>query len=300
MTFSKESLGNYFLEKECPFAKKRTINLKKVTWISCAVAFIGLVVLLSVPTQSVEPKAFSQTVQEGDQNGEKEPAGSISMGGIGGIYDVSPSTSSRSAPSVQRQRDTSQLVNRQGGSGDKLPVGSTFPVRLVNSLISSQSGAPILAEVIKDIYWKGQLLIPLGSRAIGNGSFDPQESRLKARFHTLVYPSGEEHSFSGMGFMPNMSPGLAGEYHSGAFKKQSGRFLGNFIGGFAEGLKDKQANKAQVYSPGSLKNAVLGGVELSAIDQAKLYAEDMKQERPYITVDKGLSFMIYLDQSFGI
>ncbi len=200
-----------------------------------------------------------------------------------------------------RQYTASQLVRREGSSsGDKLPMGSTIPVRLVNQVISSDSGAPVIAEVTEEILWKNSVVIPAGTRVLGSASFDDTAKRLQMRFQTLVFPEGEQRAVSALALMPDGSSGLPGDYHSGQFSAQAGRFLGYFVGGLTSGMKDKtsQGQFGLPYEPGGLKNGLLNGVSQSATDQANQYAESMKNVHPYLEVSAGVPFFLYLEKEF--
>ena len=103
-----------------------------------------------------------------------------------------------------------------------------------------------------------------------------------------------------MGLMADGSAGLSGDYHSGEGKRQVGRFLGNFIGGLADGMKERSASGQSgiSYEPGSIKNGVLNGITLSGADQAKSYSEDLSQSKPSMNLSSGHSFVIFLEKEY--
>jgi hypothetical protein len=179
-------------------------------------------------------------------------------------------------------------------------MGSTLRVRLLNTLLSSDANQPVMAEVLEDAVWKNSVLIPAGARAIGTASFDDAAKRLQLRFNTFVYPEGDQHAVSAVALMSDGSSGLPGDYHSGEGQKQIGRFLGDFVVGLAEGLKDRQAGGQSgiAFEPGSLKNGILNGVTVSSLDQAKSYSAGIQNVRPYLEVPGGSVFVLYFEKEY--
>jgi hypothetical protein len=111
---------------------------------------------------------------------------------------------------------------------------------------------------------------------------------------------GDQHSIAGLGLLQDGSSGLLGDYHSGAFRKQAGRFIGNFVSGFADGMIDRRSDPQSIpYAPGSLKNGLLNGVASSTSDQAKQFSEDSNNTRGYLEVPAGSVFLIYLEKEYA-
>jgi len=83
-------------------------------------------------------------------------------------------------------------------------------------------------------------------------------------------------------------------------KQQAGRFLGHFLSGMAEGLKDKEADgrSMEIFEPGNFRNGVLNGLSESIEDQINIFSEDMKKSQPYLEVPAGTQFLIYFDKEF--
>jgi type IV secretory pathway VirB10-like protein len=179
-------------------------------------------------------------------------------------------------------------------------MGTTIPAKLINTVLSADQDSPVIAEIVEDVFWQNSVLIPQGTKAIGQGNLDESTQRLRTRFHTLVYPDGSEHALDGLALQPDGSSGLPGNYHSGRLEKHSGKFLGDFVGGVAQGLKDKRAEgmAGLTHEPGSLKNGLLNGLADSAFDYAQSSAEDMKNTRAVLEVPKGSVFTIYLEKEY--
>ncbi len=301
----KLKLDQYFLAEECPYTKKRKLKTKNLKTISIIVV-VGLVLGVLLFGSGPQDNSTGVVTSEVASNGpEKTNEGSIQMGG--GSVQVGQFAGGGGLRSggarIQRQYSASQLVQSSGNSmnGFALPMGSTFPAVIVNTLLSSDAAQPVIAQVNESVFWKNSVFIPEGTRAIGNATFDDTARRLQIRFHTLVYPGGDQHAVSALALLPDGSSGIPGDYHSGEFARQTGRFAGTFIGGLADGMKDKQAAGGMVggsFEPGSLKNGILNGISLSAIDQSKRLAEEAQETKGYLEVPGGSGFLMYLEKEY--
>lgn len=302
----KLKLDQYFLAEECPYTKKRKLKTKNLKTISIVVV-VGLVLGVLLFGESSDPQGSANgvvTSEVASSAPAKSTEGSIQMGaGSVQVGQFGGGSLRSGGPRVQRQYSASQLVQSSGNSmnGFSLPMGSTFPAVIVNTLLSSDAAQPVIAQINESVFWKNSVFIPEGTRAIGNATFDDTARRLQIRFHTFVYPGGDQHAISALALLPNGSSGIPGDYHSGEFVRQTGRFAGTFIGGLADGMKDKQASGGMMggsFEPGSLKNGILNGISLSAIDQSKRLAEEAQETKGYLEVPGGTEFLLYLEKEY--
>lgn len=320
--FGRQVLDKYFLERQCPYTKRHPIKMKTlyVTAGGLLGLFVVAVIFLGgesekekssalIPDYSVRPStittnnamAVSPVSGTGTANGANRGGPGNSFGsplsGIG--YGGGAGAGSMSG----RNRSANQVIRRgEGGNdpGSRLPMGYGIPARLLNVVRSTDAATPVIAEVTEDVFSHGTLSIPANTRVIGSASYDDASRRIQLKFNTFVYPDGDQHGVQGMGLMTDGSAGLDGDYHSGGMKRQVGRFLGNFISGFADGMKDRAAvgQSGIPFEPGSIKNGVLNGVNLSAQDQAKSYSEDLSQTKPFMTLNAGQTFVIFLEHEY--
>jgi hypothetical protein len=302
--FRKPKLDEYFLTESCPYSKKRKLNKSRVygAGIGVGIAILGAILVFGGKAEQKQTQANEEMARAAEKLGENGSKANPVPPDVAQGLDGFPYRTSSLRGGSSRSYSASQVVRKSQGSTsiDEMPMGSTFAARLVNTVLSSDSEAPVIAEVMDDVMPKDSLLIPRGTRAIGNASFDETALRLKVRFHTLVYPDGDQHPISGLGLLQDGSSGLLGDYHSGAFKKQAGRFIGNFVSGFADGMIDRTSQPQSVpYAPGSLKNGLLNGVATSAGDQAKQFSDDSSNIRGYIEVPAGSVFLIYLEKEYA-
>ncbi len=291
----------YFLKEACPYSKKRLLNKTRVYTAGGGLGIV-VIALILVFGGKAERKAaqtneeMARAVKKMGENGSQPNSSPQEAKGLDGFPDRNH------RGSASRSYSASQIVSKGAGrvSVDGLPMGSTFTAKLVNTVLSSDNEAPVIAEVTDDVMPKNSLVIPRGSRAIGQASFDETAQRLKVRFHTLVYPEGDQHALSGLGLLPDGSSGLLGDYHSKAFQKQAGRFVGDFVSGLASGMIQKNEGPLRMaYNPGSLKNGLLNGVSKSTSDQARQYSDEMASTHGYLEVPSGSVFLIYLEKEYA-
>lgn len=291
-------LDKYFMEEACPFTKRRKFKTKPIKILGIGTFVIGILVVLAFsPSEAVKPEGAT-TASTQSQNGQ---AGNQTQKSDDPFYQQYRLGSVGSGKS-NRQYGASQLVRRgEGNDGDKLPMGSTIAAKLLNTILSSDANSPVMAEISEEIYWKNSVMIPAGTKAIGQGTLDDGTERLQVRFHTLVYPEGQQHSISALALLGDGSSGIAGDFHSRSFPRQAGRFGGTFIGGLAQGLKDKDSRGQAgiVFEPGSLKNGILNGIAASSLDQANSLAQGSERLKPFLEVPSGTNFLLYLEKEFS-
>ena len=293
----KKQIEKYFMEETCPFTKRRKFKSKPIKILGAATLFVGLVVVLAF-SPSPEAKKESGAAESNQVQSSQLATNRRADDPFSSNYRLG-SVGSAKPP---RQYGASQLVRRgEGNDGDKLPMGSTIAAKLLNTVLSSDTNSPVMAEISEEIYWKNSVMIPAGTKAIGQGTLDDGTERLQVRFHTLVYPEGQQHSISALALLGDGSSGIAGDFHSRTFPKQAGRFAGTFIGGLAQGLKDKDSRGQAgiVFEPGSLKNGLLNGIAASSLDQANSLAQNTERLKPYLDVPGGTTFLLYLEREYS-
>jgi hypothetical protein len=308
---AKEKVAPYFVEEASPFSKKlkfKTANIKRVGFGVVALLIVGLLFWGEDPRQKPQVVVPTFQVQDvGNPQGQfktKPPDqmghfASTITGGVGGIgYGISRA----GAPS--RNHNANQVVRRGANGTDpdsQLPMGFAVPVKLVNAIYSGNTGSPVVAEVIDDVSGHTGVSIPAGTRVIGEANFDESSERIKVRFHTFVYPEGDQHGVQGLGLMGDGSSGLDGDYHSGNGTRQLGRFMGTFIGGLAQGMVTMQSGGpfASPVQEGSVRNGLLNGVALSAQDQTKMITDQLSQAKPSMSLPAGTQFLLYLEKEYS-
>ncbi len=303
-----KNLEQYFFCKQSPFSAKKTLNTKAIKIVASIILFCGIVVLLLT---GPEPSSTDQSLEVSSkmqQLAVETPASQIKITPMSDPYlpsgySAANRDGTRTGPKVERQYTSAQFVApasqhflNHGG----LPMASTISVRLVNSVISTDSVSPVIALTTSDaLDNESSTVIPAGTQVVGQASFDDLTRRLQIRFHSVVFEDGKQRGISGIALLDDGSAGLTGEYHSSSVFQQAGRFLSTFIGGMADGMKDKEASASgQVIEKGSVKNGLLNGAADAASDQARQTSQEMERIRPFLEVKKGTEFLLYLEKEF--
>lgn len=299
----RKNVADFFLNEEHVYSKKRTIKLKTVGIVFGILVVMVFVLGAVFDGQSKHERLTAEAKKElKDQATESTPhsAPSAETDRYLTLSSV-PDRRGGGGGSSSRQRNASQIIKRGANSADTLPVGSAFPVQLLGKVESADSSSPVQAVVQEDVFSPLQaLVIPKGTRVIGNGQLDATRERLQVRFHTLVFPEGEQFSISGLAAMTDGSSGLAGDFSSGTFRRHASQLIGTFVGGLAQGLKDRTAagSLGLPMEEGSVKNGLLNGVTQSAESYAKAEAENMGSGGASIRVPAGTRFVLFLEQEF--
>ncbi len=294
-------MDEYFLTRDAPIGKYRRLDTIKIRNWLLGIGGIALLAILFTGNGESESPPAAITVDGNTSVSQGNSQATSTNSSDGNFYLSSFLHSSSGSTGSNRQLTASQVVKSQGnGIGVGLPTGTTIPARLVNRIVSSDGRSPVVAIITSEVSSQLGLSIPVGTKVLGNAQADNGSERVQVSFHTLVLESGTEQPINATAVMPDGSSGIVGEYHSQLFKRESGRFLGHFISGFADGLKDRERGNGLPFEPGNLKNAGLNGLSESASEHAKSQAEEMKNVNPYVTVEPGVSFLIFLEKGMSL
>jgi hypothetical protein len=303
MPSKRERVASFFLNEANPYSKKRTFKIWHLAGVLAALAVAVMAVGSYLDNRAKREHATLEAAKAAARNviqlaasGGSSPSAKTQ----GYVDNFVPENGGRSPRAGNRQYNASQLIKRGGGFVDVLPMGSVVRVRLLGKVESADSNSPVTAVVLDDAVSPSQIsVIPKGTRVIGSGQVDQKRERLQVRFHSLVFPEGEQFSFSGLATMPDGSSGLVGDYSSGAFRKHASQFVGSFVGGVADGMKDRSVGQIGIpFEPGTLKNGALNGVAQSSLDYAKTSSEEFGHAQATISVPSGQDFILYLEQEF--
>ena len=197
---------------------------------------------------------------------------------------------------------TSEAVSEEH---EKLSKGQFLVGRLMNNVISNNSGTPVFVKVELDLVDEDDtdnIKIPKGSILIGQTeSLNQEIHRLFVSFHTIKISQKKVYSVSATLLNPDGSAGLMGEYSSGKGSKLAGAAISTFIAGLSAGMMDYSGNAFGTITPQStMKNALLSGVGNTANHAGELFTEDMKQTKPVMTIKRGLPLLIYLNEDLKL
>lgn len=296
----KKLIDRYFLENYDHFTKKKTIKIKSVLVVAAILLTIGVGYILFAggAAEKSEATKSASEIQSGElQNAGKRPSGPPK-------YESADYVSLHPNQGYGQSRNysSSQVVKAENGYGRTgLPMAFLMPAILGGNVVTSDAASPTIAIIPQDVSWEDEVLIPEGSKVIGQTNFDESTQRVQIRFNAVVFPDGTSRSFSGLALSSDGSAGLSGNYHSGTIDQQVGKFLSMFIGGLSEGMKDRQPSQVPMtapYEPGSLRNGALNGLAVTSSEFAKSKSQELERSKPFMEIAGGTSFAIYLDKEF--
>lgn len=296
-------IDRYFMTRDAPNGSLRRFDLKKMRTVLIGAGAVILLILLALPNERQKTVAAAVSVSSNTSASQTSASLSSRSSKDGEFYlsNLATTGSSDRYGTRNRQLSASQLVSAEGGGfAIGLASGTSLSAKIVNRVVTSDARSPVIAVITSTSADSGGGEIPVGTKVLGTAEGSSGSDRVQIAFYTMVFESGREISFNGQAVMPDGSSGIAGDYHSQLMKKEGGRFLSHFAAGFAKSYKDKEPGGVFAYEPGNLKNAALGGVAESASEQAKSYGEEMKNVRPFVSVDPGTPFLIFLDKGLKL
>lgn len=303
MAFLKRrQVADFFLNEENPYSKKRTIKAVHVALTLGVFAVFVLIAGSILEQRDNQARVIAQAAKDAKSTAVPPPGTQSPSSDNQGFVSLNAGAmGSRPSTGGQRQASATQIIKRGESFADTLPIGTQLSVQLTGRVESMDTNSPVTATLLQDALSPAQaLVIPRGTTVIGTGQLDVNRERLQVRFHTFVLPEGQQYNLSGLAMMSDGSSGLVGEFSSGQLKRNVSQFLGNFVGGLAQGMKDKSPS-GQLGIPveaGSLKNGILNGVAQSSLDYAKSASEQIGQTGASITVNSGTKFTLYLEREF--
>lgn len=296
-------IDRYFMTRDAPNSNIRRFDLKKIRMALIGVGALALLIILALPNG--EQTTATAAVSIGNNTtASRAMASNYSASAKNGDFYLSNSAGGSSlgrGSGGGRQYSASQLVKSEGGGfGVGLASGTSLPAKILNRVVTSEPRSPVVAVITGTTVDSGGVEIPVGTKVLGTAEANSGSDRAQVLFHTMVFESGREIAFNAVAVMPDGSNGIAGDYHSQMLKKEGGRLLSHFTAGFANSYKDREAGGVFPLEPGNLKNAALGGISESASEQAKAYADELKNVRPFVSVEPGTQFLVFFDKGLKL
>ena len=279
LSIKKAQVADFFLNEAHPYSKKRSIKTAHVLGVLGGSALLVLVTGTLLENRAARDRQIAAAAQDAARQAQldrhPEPSKTDDPSYVN-LYAATPARPRGGGSAIGfREHSASQII-KGDITGGGLPMGSQLRVQLLGRVESADSNSPVSAILLEDALSPAQaVVIPKGAKVIGSGQLDPARERLQVRFHSVVFPEGSQYSLSALAMMPDGSSGLVGDFSSGKLQKHAASFLGNFVGGVAEGMKDREAagQYGIPFEPGGLKNGVLNGIGQSSLDFAKSSSE---------------------------
>jgi type IV secretory pathway VirB10-like protein len=92
-----------------------------------------------------------------------------------------------------------------------IPSGTRIPALLSNRIFSFNVAAPVVALIDRDFKWKDNVVIPKGSKFLGEASIVKSIDRINVSFDILIFPDGKELKVRAMALSADGSGGIKGK-----------------------------------------------------------------------------------------
>lgn len=92
-----------------------------------------------------------------------------------------------------------------------IPSGTRIPALLSNRIFSFNVEAPVIALIDRDFKWKDKVVIPKGTKFLGEASVVKSIDRINVSFNTLIFPDGNEVKVRAMALSPDGAGGIKGK-----------------------------------------------------------------------------------------
>ncbi len=198
------------------------------------------------------------------------------------------------------------------------PYGRLAKCELVNTLDSSKQETPIIGLVTSDVFWNGELIIPVGSEVHGTVSSDKQgRDRISSTSRWVVVlpanndlPHGAEMVVRGTALdmsdvrgdqdswgITDGSFGIQGYTIKTAQAEEVKLFVSAFLSQSAQALQSRQSTVFGSQLETTPQNAALNGTSAVINKYAEDIAAQIKEFGAYTRVPAGKQFYLYFEQT---
>ena len=183
-------------------------------------------------------------------------------------------------------------------------AGVLIPARLEVGLVSSNDKTPALVRVVKDISYKGKVIIPKGSLFKGVGIADYNVRQIFVKLDTLILADREIKINAHM-IKENGKPGFQSEYIDKEMENFFPNLLMRIAGGIGRSFKqnsyvyDAQGRKVSI-EEGNLTNDMLDSSADGLEDFADKKTQDAQNQKAIISVNAGIKGFVFIDEKIPL
>ncbi len=275
----KEKFESIVFEQD---GKKKTISKKLMRRVSISFGLLGiLAILIGEPKRTIK-KATEFT---GWQN-----VGSRNLNSIPDHKTSEPRRATK-LHQVQPTKLPGPMTVLRPGANEILPGTIVKAV-----LQTSATDGPVKAVLIEDVVVNGEVKISSGSMVIGVGQ--SLESRVGIQFHKAIVNEREVLEINAVAL--DSEDQLVGLQASrlGSESVRLGASVGlNFVGGLAEGMKERTGVNGASVEQNTTSNALLNGAAHASLEQARSLMESTKNQKVSLMVDTGTPIFLFFNGS---
>ena len=258
--------------------QKQTIETKKFAW---AITIVFAIVLSGTLFRSSDGGLYIEDKRlERIADGESEQV-TVSR------YSDSIKTQLKGAGSSGSMTSPSRLSSTSGNIGNDIPMGAEVKAKL----ITGATDGMVKVVLTEDLEVSGHTFLPEGTLLIGTGTSG--DDRLNIIFTAAVFEDGTSAPVNAVAYDSRSKLlGLEGSVMSRRAIKLAAATGLNFIAGVSQGLEDVQVNQGITVSQNSVKNSLLRGAGVAALEQSKEMMGHAKDKQSVIYVKAGEELVI--------
>lgn len=273
-------LGRLFVQLD---GAKTRVNVKAVfTVLVILFGFIGVFTTIKPRPQIYSNKSPIGMDQRLSESIAQSPDVRINS------YDFSVNQNQRvthgSAGTPRKVLSSGLVITRRNGDA-KIPPGALARAKLT----SGASNGFTKAELLEPLSPYGELLLPSGTTLVGAAQSSTE--RLSIHFTKAVLPDGQVLDIDAMACDgDDKMPGIRGVNIKGQALSLAGAVGLNFAGGMAMGLQSARSQD-ETQTP-SVKDGLLSGASVAALEKGREISQDLKSEPPVIEIKEQTEFYI--------
>ena len=184
--------------------------------------------------------------------------------------------------------------NPESGSGYAMmknygvKVGSTFDALIIHEIETSNISSPVRAILTKDIFVKGKVIFPKGTKLLG-GAIGDQNERIQVRFDRMILPDNREVEFDGSALDVGGSLGIKGKVDREKTKRMNAG-AGRVMAGAASAALDSFT--------GGVGTQAATGAGQEAVDLTANEVDFKNQAATVVRLEKNIDVKVYINRSF--
>lgn len=258
--------------------EKQRIENKKFAW---AVSIIFCIILCVTVFRSSDEDLYIEDKRLGKLlNGDNRIV-------LVSYLDGLKNSLSRSRMGGGNVRPPSRLSSASNNITADIPTGSEVNAKL----ITSATDGMVKAVLTDDLEVSGHVFLPEGTIIVGNGASG--DERLSISFTAAVFEDGSTSPIMAVAYDSESKLfGLSGSMMSRRAIKLAAATGLNFIAGVSQGLEDVQVNQGITVSRNNVKNSLLRGAGVAALEQSKDLMGNAKEKQSVIYVKAGTNILI--------
>ncbi len=274
-----EKLENIFFEEK---GQKRVLNrklLRRLAWVFGGVSVVA--VLLGEPKNTIQRKtAFLLETLPSREQTVAIPAFQESAAAV---------TIVMKKPLRQPARLPGPSLIHRPGANEILP-GTIVRGRLQ----TSATDGPVKVVLEEDLLVDGSIKLPQGTVLIGKGQ--SLDSRVGIKFSKAIVSGSEVLSVKAVALdAEDQLVGLQASSVGGESVRLGASIGLNFVGGLAEGLKDRTGINGAIVEQSTPRNAFLNGASKATLEQARTLMEAQKNRKYSLMVEAGTPIFIFFN-----